>query len=126
MTQKCLRNMSLDLSLEDLQGPTHEALDLSTSFLFNYQFQHFTSLSPIMWMQRHQSLAFSIPKVEWIANKSTHSMNFLYKYPMCVSLHHDLHHYHCHCSGYGMPTLLIVKVPSNLSIFPDTLHGLIA
>lgn len=33
MTQKCLHNMSLDSSLEDLQGPIHETLDLSTNFL---------------------------------------------------------------------------------------------
>ncbi len=32
-TQRCLHNMSLDLSLEDLQGPTHETLDLSIDFL---------------------------------------------------------------------------------------------
>jgi hypothetical protein len=41
MTWKCLHNMSLDLSLEDLQGPTHETLDLSTSFLIQLSISAF-------------------------------------------------------------------------------------
>ncbi len=57
-------------------------------------------------------------------------MNFSYKFPICVSLHHDLHHYRCQCrlwmptlfivnvqdSRYGMPILFITEVPSNLSV----------
>jgi hypothetical protein len=33
MTWRHLHNMSLDLNLEDLQGPIHKAFDLSTDFL---------------------------------------------------------------------------------------------
>ncbi len=66
-------------------------------------------------------------------------MNFLIKFPIYVSLHHDLHHYLCQCSGfwmwmptfiianvqdfgYGMPTLLIVEVPSNLPVLFTSKH----
>jgi len=48
MTWKRFHNMGLDLSLQDLQGPIHEALDLSTSFLIQLLILAFHLSWPIL------------------------------------------------------------------------------
>jgi hypothetical protein len=68
---KHLHNMSLDLSLEDCQGPTHEALDLSTNFLIQLSISTFhlsqpnlsAKASSSLWPSQYQELNGSLTKV---------------------------------------------------------------
>jgi hypothetical protein len=71
-TRKHLHNMSLDLSLEDLQGSTEEALDLSIDFLIQLSFSTFhlswpnlvsAKASSNIWFSQYQELNGSLTKV---------------------------------------------------------------
>lgn len=72
MTQRCLHNMNFYLSLKDLQGPTHEALDLSTDFLiqssvsaFHLSWPNLVSAKALfgLWPFQYQELNGPLMKV---------------------------------------------------------------
>ncbi len=91
--------MSLDVSLEDLQGTSHKALHHSTNFLIQLLVSTFHLSWPNLVSAKASFglLPSQYQELNTSFMKGILSMNFSIKFPMCLSLHHDLHHYRCQC-----------------------------